>query len=532
MALSEDLSRLSARAKDAEDRVAKAKAEARDRLEQDVANARRRTQEAADRMKAAQATRRPRTPTRAATRSSSRGTSTSRRPAPGSTPARPSTTPRSPSTTPRPRRTTPSSRSTSRTTRSRRRSTPCSTPCSRAWTPRRRRPRSPADGPDRIAGGGPSARHQRTGPGRRDQGITGDNHRVAVKGLRRPRPARARHGRHGRGARTPRRRPARGRAPADDDLRAGHARAEVPRDQGSAFTGVDRGLPRDGVDDAVALHDADVGVSVDTATDVAKDAADIVPLDKDLDILAGGMSEGRRIFTNTMKYVLMGTSSNFGNMFSAAAGSFFLSFLPMLPTQILLNNLLYDVSEMTIPTDNVDEEAACVVPRTGTPVKSGGSRCSSARSARSSTAVRRPAARAARGTHPLPRRLSSSSPSRRRASPSSPSAPRRVPFFRSRRAFPCTARLAVVAVAVWLPFSPLAGALGFTPLPAPFLAVIAVTIPGYLVLLEVGKRLFFVAAAARRAQAGGRYGAPFRHHRIHRRASRWSTDRPLRTSAG
>ena len=116
------------------------------------------------------------------------------------------------------------------------------------------------------------------------------------------------------------------------------------------------GFLGDGVNDAVALHDADVGISVQTATDVAKDAADIVLLDKDLDILAGGVVEGRRIFANTIKYVLMGTSSNFGNMFSAGGASLFLSFLPMLPTQILLNNLLYDGSEMAIPTDNVDEE--------------------------------------------------------------------------------------------------------------------------------------------------------------------------------
>ena len=116
------------------------------------------------------------------------------------------------------------------------------------------------------------------------------------------------------------------------------------------------GFLGDGVNDAVALHEADVGISVETATDVAKDAADIVLLAKDLEVLAGGIVEGRRIFSNTIKYVLMGTSSNFGNMFSAGAASLFLNFLPMLPTQILLNNLLYDVSEMTIPTDNVDEE--------------------------------------------------------------------------------------------------------------------------------------------------------------------------------
>jgi Mg2+-importing ATPase len=116
------------------------------------------------------------------------------------------------------------------------------------------------------------------------------------------------------------------------------------------------GFMGDGVNDAPALYEADVGISVDTAVDVSKDAADIVLLDKDLIVLSDGIEEGRKIFGNTTKYILMGTSSNFGNMFSAALASIFLPFLPMLPMQILFMNLLYDVSNMTLPTDNVDEE--------------------------------------------------------------------------------------------------------------------------------------------------------------------------------
>ena len=111
----------------------------------------------------------------------------------------------------------------------------------------------------------------------------------------------------------------------------------------------------DGINDAPSLHAADVGISVSTAVDVAKDAADFILLKPGLRVLHSGIIEGRKSFGNVMKYLLMGTSSNFGNMFSMAAAVLFLPFLPMLPTQILLNNFLYDLAQVTIPTDKVDE---------------------------------------------------------------------------------------------------------------------------------------------------------------------------------
>ncbi|TYP93203.1 MULTISPECIES: magnesium-translocating P-type ATPase [Nitrosomonas] len=112
----------------------------------------------------------------------------------------------------------------------------------------------------------------------------------------------------------------------------------------------------DGINDAPPLHSADVGLSVDSAVDVAKEAADMILLNHDLNVIHAGVLEGRRTFGNIMKYIMMGTSSNFGNMFSMAGAALFLPFLPMLPTQILLNNILYDLSEVPIPLDKVDAE--------------------------------------------------------------------------------------------------------------------------------------------------------------------------------
>ncbi|HLY51261.1 MAG TPA: magnesium-translocating P-type ATPase [Solirubrobacteraceae bacterium] len=282
--------------------------------------------------------------------------------------------------------------------------------------------------------------------------------------------------------------------------------------------GADVGFMGDGVNDAVALHDADCGISVETATDVARDAADIVLLDKDLGILADGIGEGRRIFANTIKYVMMGTSSNFGNMFSAGGASFFLSFLPMLPTQILLNNLLYDVSEMTIPTDNVDHEqlekpahwdirmirrfmiffgpissifdfatfgimlgvfnAHAPLFRSGWFVES------LATQSLVIFAIRT----------------------------------RRVPFFRSHASKPLTiTTLVCVATGAYLPYSPLNHLLGFRPLPAAFFGFLVGMVILYLVLIEIGKTIFY-----RRPRAGEALAVPYRHKRARHRASRWS----------
>lgn len=116
------------------------------------------------------------------------------------------------------------------------------------------------------------------------------------------------------------------------------------------------GFLGDGINDAPSLREADIGISVQNAVDIAKESADLILLRKDLHVLKDGVLEGRKTYGNIMKYIQMGTSSNFGNMFSVAGASLFLPFLPMLPIQILLNNLLYDVSQLTVFTDNVDPE--------------------------------------------------------------------------------------------------------------------------------------------------------------------------------
>ncbi len=116
------------------------------------------------------------------------------------------------------------------------------------------------------------------------------------------------------------------------------------------------GYMGDGINDAPSMRVADVGISVDTAVDVAKESADVILLEKSLVVLEEGIIEGRKVFGNIIKYIRMGASSNFGNMFSVVGGSWFLPFLPMAPIQVLVNNLLYDASQVGIPSDRVDEE--------------------------------------------------------------------------------------------------------------------------------------------------------------------------------
>jgi Mg2+-importing ATPase len=251
------------------------------------------------------------------------------------------------------------------------------------------------------------------------------------------------------------------------------------------------GYMGDGINDASALHAADVGISVDTAVDVAKESADIVLLEKDLAVLVQGVREGRTTFANTLKYVFMATSANFGNMFSMAGASLFLPFLPLLPKQILLTNLLTDFPEMTIAGDNVDNElvdrprrwnigfirrfmltfglvssifdyltfAVLLLILHATPAQfQTGWFMESVISASIIVLVIR---------------------SRR-------------PFFKSRPGrYLLAATLMIASVTLILPFTPLGRLFGFVPLPPSFLLIMAVIVVLYMIATEAVKKIFY-----------------------------------------
>ncbi|HEY4364610.1 MAG TPA: magnesium-translocating P-type ATPase [Bryobacteraceae bacterium] len=245
------------------------------------------------------------------------------------------------------------------------------------------------------------------------------------------------------------------------------------------------GFMGDGINDAPALRAADVGISVDTATDIAKESADLILLEKSLMVLEGGVTEGRKIFANILKYIRMGASSNFGNMFSVLGASAFLPFLPMAPIQVLTNNLLYDFSQLPIPTDEVDLEQLsrprpwnideikrfilfvgpissifdyttffvmlwvfhCWDPSKATLFQTGWF----VESLMTQTLI----------IHVI--------------------RTNKIPFFQSRASWPLIATtVSIMAFGMWLPYSPLASALGLTALPALYWPILLVTLFGYV----------------------------------------------------
>jgi len=252
------------------------------------------------------------------------------------------------------------------------------------------------------------------------------------------------------------------------------------------------GFMGDGINDAPALRAADVGISVDTATDIAKESADLILLEKDLRVLAGGVIEGRKVFANIVKYIRMGASSNFGNMFSVVGASAFLPFLPMAPIQVLTNNLLYDFSQVPIPADAVDEEQVtrprpwnigeirqfiffigplssifdyttffvmlwifnCWDPSRASLFQTGWF----VESLMTQTLI----------IHVI--------------------RTNKIPFLQSRASWALTVTtLSIMALGMWLPYSPLAAALGFTHLPRMYWPILMLTLLGYVGLTQIIK---------------------------------------------
>jgi Mg2+-importing ATPase len=270
------------------------------------------------------------------------------------------------------------------------------------------------------------------------------------------------------------------------------------------------GYMGDGINDAPALHVADVGISVDNATDVARSAADIILLEPSLEAISQGVIEGRRTFANTLKYIRMGTSSNFGNMLSMAGAALLLPFLPMTPGQILLNNLIYDASQTAIPTDHVDPDVEAVPARWDVhaierfmilfgPISSifdyatfgllilllGSSQDSA------------PAFHAGWFVESLFTQILVVLAIRTRMSP----------FWRSRPSRELTVAIfAALAAAVIVPLSPLGSVLGFGALPVAFWLLLVVIVAAYLTMVEIAKRIYDNHEMRRAAAA-----APPRH---------------------
>ena len=250
----------------------------------------------------------------------------------------------------------------------------------------------------------------------------------------------------------------------------------------------------DGINDAPALKTADVGISVDSEVDIAKESSDIILLENSLLILEQGVKEGRRVFGNITKYIKMAASSNFGNMFSVVGASAFLPFLPMLPIQVLANNLLYDISQTTIPTDEVDDDWL-TKPRKWTigeiqrfilfigPISSIFDYLTFFIMLYVFNSWNNPAMFhtgwfvESLFTQTLIIHVIRT---------------HKIPFIQSRASWPLIATsLIVVAVGAWLTVSPLADTLGFVPLPPLYWLLLAIMLLAYVILTQLVKTWFY-----------------------------------------